>query len=507
MSKPLPLAPYTDTASFYIGRRLKTNPDATRFSGAALGHRPATGIECREAGWKGDASSVVPWSLSEEPFSHGSWGIVTEVRGLTTVNALFLWKSRGRIVAATFTDLHCSNFVTSRGGPPLIGESESLSGVHSAAPKAAAPAAAPATDADAALDAIRKLLGASAAPAVDADEVERLTDAAVSRHIDELRREMAPMLDVVSRMKSDPIVRGKVAVAAVASKNPIVDYLSSYYQAGFACPSNVCLAAPPSIGKTFAFRQLGKSYDVYLEHGCTDDIDEVSTLLGSTAPNPAGGFVVFDGVLTQAVRAASEGKTVLLLFDEVFRLGKTPSEYLLTFLTGVKLPDGTKVYRLRTRRIMPDGTLEVIECKATHLHLAAATNLGAKSPVEAFWDRWEHKRLPFDEASVRATAMTFAEHYGVTNPSELADKFAAGVAASRAAVADGSLKYPLSFRALENAAEMACRFVPTPDAASVLTLIANAVSDRCAHWGVDSGETDPASLTAVSIVRLALGVK
>jgi len=323
--------------------------------------------------------------------------------------------------------------------------------------------------------------------------------------LDPFREAMQPVMDILARMKSDPIVRGKVMVAAAASKNSIVDFLANYYQAGLPTPSLICLAAPPSIGKTFAFRQLGASYDSYLEHGCTDDIDEISTLLGSAAPDGKGGFVVFDGVLTQAVRAASEGKAVLLLLDEVFRLGKRPMDWLLTFLTGVKTPSG-KVYRLRTRRVMADGSLEVIECLAANLHLAAATNLGAKSPDQAFWDRWEHHRLPFDADSVKATTLSFAAHYAVTDPDVLATRFTAAVVTSRAAVADGSLKYPLSFRALENAAEFVSRRgAVTADA--VCQHIAATVADRCAAWGVDSGETDPASTTAVSLVRLSLGVK
>jgi len=498
MSKPLSLEKYTDTKTFYLGRRLKTD-----FTGA-YGILPSGGADAATAGWKGNAAAVVPYSAAHDtPIPSGAWGIVTAMIDDYYVDALFLWKSRGTIVSAIFTGLHCSNFVTSRGGPPLVGESESLAGVH-AAPKVAAPApvAAPAvaTDADAALDAIRKLIGGGAAP-MDEEALKR----AVKEQLDPFREAMQPVMDILARMKSDPIVRGKVMVAAAASKNSIVDFLANYYQAGLPTPSLICLAAPPSIGKTFAFRQLGASYDSYLEHGCTDDIDEISTLLGSAAPDGKGGFVVFDGVLTQAVRAASEGKAVLLLLDEVFRLGKRPMDWLLTFLTGVKTPSG-KVYRLRTRRVMADGSLEVIECLAANLHLAAATNLGAKSPDQAFWDRWEHHRLPFDADSVKATTLSFAAHYAVTDPDVLATRFTAAVVTSRAAVADGSLKYPLSFRALENAAEFVSRRgAVTADA--VCQHIAATVADRCAAWGVDSGETDPASTTAVSLVRLSLGVK
>jgi len=502
MSKPLSLEKYTDTKTFYVGRRLKTDPAAKRFTGP-FGSVDASGDDCRAAGWKGDAAAIVPWTIAEELLPFGTWGIVTKVIDDERVDALFVWRSQGRITASKMTELHCSNFVTSRGGPPLIGESESLAGVH-ATPKVAAPApvAAPAvaTDADAALDAIRKLIGGGAAP-MDEEALRR----AVKDQLDPFRDAMQPVMDVLASLKSDPLAKAKIVTAVAASKNPVVEYLSHFYTVGHEAVANVCLAAPPSIGKTFAYRQLGKAYDVYLEHGCTADSEEINTMLGSTAPDGKGGFVVFDGVLTQAVRTASTGKNVLLLLDEVLRLSEQGQVWLLTFLTGVKTPDGKK-YRLRTRRVMADGTLEVIECAAKHLHIGAAVNLGARSPNEAFWSRWHHHRLPFDAATVKNTALAFAASFGMTAADDLAEKFTAAVVASRSAVADGSLKYSLDFRALENALEWSAR-IGSLTAAVICAAIADSVEARCAHWGIDSGETDVASATSVSLVKLALGVR
>jgi hypothetical protein len=503
MSKPLSLEKYTDTKTFYVGRRLKTNPTA-KGMGGVFATRLTTGTEAALAGWKGNAAAVSPWDfILDGMFPMGTWGIVTAMLDDYHVDALFLWKESRGIVAVTFTGLHCSNFVTSRGGPPLVGESESLASVH-AAPKApaAAPAApAVASDADAALDAIRKLIGAGASPVVDEDMIKR----AVKEQLDPFRDAMQPVMDVLASLKSDPLAKAKIVTAVAASKNPVVEYLSHFYTVGHEAVANVCLAAPPSIGKTFAYRQLGKAYDVYLEHGCTADSEEINTMLGSTAPDGKGGFVVFDGVLTQAVRAASTGKNVLFLLDEVFRLSERGQEFLLTFLTGVKTPDGKK-YRLRTRRVMADGTLEVIECDAKHLHIGAAVNLSARTPSEAFWSRWHHKRLAFDTATVKATALAFAASFGVVDADDMAEKFTAAVVASRSAVADGSLKYSLDFRALENALEWSAR-TGSLAAAVICAAIADSVEARCAHWGIDSGETDVASATSVALVKLALGVR
>ena len=510
MSKPLPLAKYSYTGSFYVGRRLKTDPSQKTLTVPAAsyggyGTRYTTGADAVAAGWKGDPAAVLPWdSFVDGPFPMGTWGIVITMIDDARVDAMFLWKTARGIVATTFTGLHCHNFVTSRGAPPLIGESESLAGVHTA-PKVAAPApvAAPvvATDADAAIDAIRKLIGGGAAP-MDEEALKR----AVKEQLDPFREAMQPVMDILASLKSEPIAKARIITAVASSKNPVVAYLAQYYTVGHEAINDICLAAPPSIGKTYAFRELGKAYDVYLEHGCTADSEEINTLLGSTAPDGKGGFVVFDGVLAQAVRTASTGKNVLLLLDEVFRLSEQGQVWLLTFLTGVKTPDGKK-YRLRTRRVMADGTLEVIECSAAHLHIGAAVNLGARSPNDAFWSRWHHHRLAFDTATVKTTAMAFAASFGMTAADDLSEKFTAAVVASRAGVADGSLKYPLDFRSLENALKVAAGCGGPLNTAVVCAVLAEGVESHCAHWGIDSGETDPASATSVSLVKLALGVR
>jgi hypothetical protein len=509
MSKPLSLDKYTDTETFFVGRRLKSDPSLKKLvvpasSYGDYGSRRTTGSDAAAAGWKGNPAAVLSWDfILDGGFPMGTWGIVTAMIDDARVDAMFLWKTARGIVAVTFTGLHCSNFVTSRGGPPLVGENDSLASAKTAPASAAvASPAAPASDAEAALDAIKKLLGAGAAPVIDEDMVKR----AVEEQLDPFRDAMQPVMDILASLKSDPLAKAKIVTAVAASKNPVVELLSKYYTVGHDAVANVCLAAPPSIGKTFAYRQLGKAYDAYLEHGCTADSEEINTMLGSTAPDGKGGFVVFDGVLTQAVRTASTGKNVLLLLDEVLRLSEQGQVWLLSFLTGVETADGKK-YRLRTRRVMADGTLEVIECFAKHLHIGAAVNLGARSPNDAFWSRWKHERLAFSEATVNGTAVSFADNFGVTDSAVLAEKFTAALIASRAGVADGSLKYSLDFRSLQNALSMVTRRKASPSAAEVCATLADSVEAQCAHWGIDSGETDPASSTSVALVKLALGVR
>lgn len=267
--------------------------------------------------------------------------------------------------------------------------------------------------------------------------------------------------------------------------NVIVDVLSQFYEPGVEAPANVLLASPPSFGKSHSIRKLGEEYDVFLEHGCSDDMDEISTLLGSPLPDGKGGFIMVDGVLTEAVRAASIGKTVLFLLDEVLRLTPRAQEWLLTFLTGVKRNDGTRFYRLRTRRALPDGNLEVIECPSTNLHIVSATNLSILNPIEAFWSRWETVRIEFTLDQATATASSILNSYGIADrQSKLAKMWASIVKESRERYSKGELRFPVDFRILERSAAM----VDTGLASDVASFAAGRIKDNVANWHPDTGD-------------------
>jgi hypothetical protein len=292
---------------------------------------------------------------------------------------------------------------------------------------------------------------------------------------------------------ASPAVRARVrvALASTGGVNPIVDALAKFYTVGEEAPANVLLCSPPSLGKSYGVRTFAAGYDVYLEHGCSDDMDEIATLLGSPMPDGRGGFITVDGVLTQAVREASAGKNVLMLLDEVLRLSPRAQEWLLSFLTGVKRPDGSRVYRLRTRRVDASGALEVIECEAARLHIVGATNLGMLNPVEAFWSRWETVRLDFTTATVEAVAQAILSAHGIADPDRILSRaWAAIVQESRKAVAENKLRFPVDMRILERAAQLA----PEPTIAAVGKVAAERLADNTAHWNADLGDTDPQSV-------------
>jgi hypothetical protein len=309
--------------------------------------------------------------------------------------------------------------------------------------------------------------------------------------VDDLRTTLATVSAALA--VATPAVKSRVRAALAASldPNPIVDALAAFYTVGEEAPANVLLCSPPSLGKSYGVRTFAAGYDLYLEHGCSDDMDEIATLLGSPMPDGKGGFVTVDGVLTQAVRSASQGKNVLFLLDEVLRLAPRAQEWLLSFLTGVKRPDGTRCYRLRTRRVDADGALEIIECDAARLHIVGATNLGMIQPVEAFWSRWETVRLDFTPATVQSVATAILAAHGIPDAGDvLAKAWAHIVTESRKAVAEGTLRFPVDMRMLERAAQYATE----PTVQAVGAWAAQRMADNVAHWNADLGDTLPQSV-------------
>lgn len=338
------------------------------------------------------------------------------------------------------------------------------------------------------------LLAQKPAAAVGVDEaavlgvVNPLIDASNDRVADEfrqLRDEIAPLAALAAKASADASASARIPVlAAAASGNRIVDRLLPYYRPGVDVLTKVVVTAPPSFGKSYSIRILGRSYDLFLEHGCSPDADEIPTLLGSPVPDGKGGFTVVDGVLAQAVRAAASGKTVLLFLDELFRLNSVAENWFLSFLTGVKSPAG-RVYQLRTRRVTASGDLEVITCPAGNLHIIGASNLGLSRPSDAFWSRFLKHRLEWNLADCTAVAKSLLDSYGIVAPT-LPAKYAALIGVSRTECKAGRINYPVDFRLLESACEVAA----TPDEACVSVFVKDALVDQVANWDGDLGDTD-----------------
>lgn len=323
---------------------------------------------------------------------------------------------------------------------------------------------------------------------------------AVGERVDTLSATLATIAEALST--ANPAAKSKVAVAlGISSPNPVVEALSRWYAPNVTSAGNLLLCSPPSFGKSYGVREFGRGYDLYLEHGCSDDIDEVPTLLGNPVPDGKGGFIVVDGIITQAVRAASEGRSVLVLLDEVLRLAPRAQEWLLTFLAGYKAADGTRGYRLTTRRATEDGTFEVLHCGADKLHIVAATNLGIVTPVEAFWSRWEKVRFSFSEAATAGISQSVLAAYGFagTEAESVAKLWGTLVASSRTAVVEGRIAFPCDIRMLERAAShpsnTSCR--------DVVAALCDRLADCVARWDADLGDIDPVGVTWATDTGLA----
>jgi MoxR-like ATPase len=299
-----------------------------------------------------------------------------------------------------------------------------------------------------------------------------------------------------------PATVARLAVATAATGgSPILARIAPLYIAGADNAGTVaCLISPPSFGKSHAVRQLGKTYDTYLEHGCSDDMDEISTLLGTVTPDGTGGFIVTDGVLVQALRAAAAGRSTLLFLDEVFRLSPRAQEWLLTFLAPSK-----GQYTVRTRRALPDGTLETLSAPMDCLHIITAANLGLMPPPEAFWSRLHKIRIAFDVATLKSIARSVIDSHGIRdNGTATADKLAAGwaqtMAATRQQVKAGALAYPADIRILERA----CRHAAAADCAAVVDYLTHSLPDALAAWDGDLGDALPQSTQAAADAVAAL---
>lgn len=335
-----------------------------------------------------------------------------------------------------------------------------------------------------------------AQPAIDHAAI----DAAVARGVQSLRDEVKPLIDLAERAKTDSQTAARLPLIASAASAPggIMDKLIARYQPGKPAPVHACLLSPPSFGKSFAVRKLGESYDLYIEHGCSGDMDEISTLCGTVAPDGKGGFTTVDGVLSQATRAASNGQNVLVLLDEVFRLREDSTNWLLTFLTP-RTVAGVRTYQLRTRRPSANGTWEVIECPADRLHIVCAANLGHSRPNEAFWSRLDKVRIDANHSTLTQIASAVLSAYGISpgNPADVrafAESFASRMLESRKLVASGQLAYPLDIRVLVRACETAER----PELDSVRQRVKDSIVDACALWDGDLGDNVLASVDEAS---------
>jgi hypothetical protein len=285
-----------------------------------------------------------------------------------------------------------------------------------------------------------------------------------------------------------------------AGASPLLKKIQPYYPAG---KDNggivVCVASAPGGGKTTAISQLGMEYDTFISHGCSNDMDEVTNLLGGATPDGRGGFIVTDGPLVQAFRAAAAGQTVLLFLDEIFRLQESAQKYLLTVLEPNK---STGNFRVRTRRADASGAFEILECSPEKLHIIAAGNLSTLEPEEAFWRRFEHIRIGWEISECMEIAIAIGKRYGIEISIKAANAWASAVFVTRTECKAGALRYPLTNATLARACAVATGATNAELLESVGASISGGLPSNCCVWDSELGEsTSHSAAAAASIVE------
>jgi hypothetical protein len=300
--------------------------------------------------------------------------------------------------------------------------------------------------------------------------------------------------DINDLLKSPNVKKNIRVIQATASgDNPMLNAVTKYYSPNCEANTNIMLLSPPSFGKSHSIRILGSSYDNFLEHNCSSDIDEITTLLGNIIPDSSGtGFVNVDGILTQAMRDASNNKSVLLFLDEILRWNENTQAFLLTFLNGFeKEVNGIKEkwYKLTTRK-NKNGSLEVIEANAKNLHIISGANLTSELPIQAFWSRFRKIRFDFSIGFAKSTAKSILKSYDLEEVDKYTfenflNAFAYLMDKSRELVLKGALQFPIDFRNLKASLD-------SLDENTYKDLWQNLILhslDDCTVWNPDSGDT------------------
>lgn len=347
------------------------------------------------------------------------------------------------------------------------------------------------TNAEEKLKAMQELLGGGS---VDEDQVRDIVIDVVKEDVSPIVSEIKEKVDALSPLAetlekiADAMVsktnsRLPIATAVASGSNPILEMVAPFYKAGSTNPTKICISAPPSYGKSYSVGLLGASYDKFITHGCSGDMDEWSMLLGSCTPKKEGGFITTDGSLAEAVRSASDGKDTLFFLDEVFRMSPSTMESMLAFLAPQPDANGDLVYRLTTKH-NDHGVLETLTCKADKLHIICATNLSEVTPPEAFMDRFLFKHIRFSVDFIKQVAQSVADRYSIADGDVLASKFAEAMGASRTKHGTGQILKPLSIRDLERG----CVHASDATKDSVVQWITENGLDGLLMWNSDTGD-------------------
>lgn len=376
---------------------------------------------------------------------------------------------------------------------------------------AAAPAA-PAQDIHSAvmqnLSALQQSLQTMQAPApasgsVSEDEIQELIDEAVAPVRDSVN-DLETFVAGLNTTMATPQGRSRVMNSVQRSKNVILDKVLNYYPTGGDC-TQCLVTSPPSYGKTFAIRKLGEQYDVFLKHSCAERETEEQVLIGGPQADASGQWKVQDGVLTEAIRNASQGKTVLLFLDEILRWKLELQDSLLDLLQSSVDNQGNEFHELRTPH-MVNGQQEVLRCSTENLHIIGAGNREGNPITPAFDDRFHSVDVKYVESEYKEIVKSNLDSLGVKDVDAISDVYAGATTVSRRLYNEMRLRKPLTIRYLRRAVKMTYQSTGDAKADDVFLWMIQNMNDNHATWDARTGDQVPDSIEACKDVSSCLSI-
>lgn len=374
------------------------------------------------------------------------------------------------------------------------------------------PAPAPAQDIHSAvmqnLNALQQSLQTMQAPApasgsVSEEEIQELIDEAVAPVRDSVN-DLETFVAGLNVKMGTPQGRSTVVNAVQRSKNVILDKILNYYPTGGTC-TQCLVTSPPSYGKTFAIRKLGEQYDVFLKHSCAERESEEQILIGGPQADASGQWKVQDGVLTEAIRHASQGKRVLLFLDEIMRWKLELQDSLLDLLQSSVDNQGNEFHELRTPH-MVNGQQEVLRCSTDNLHIIGAGNREGNPITPAFDDRFHSVDVKYVESEYKEIARENLISKGVKDADAIAEVYAPATTAARKLYNEMRLRKPLSIRYLRRAVDMTYQNTGDAKADDVLQWMVQHLEDNHVTWDARTGDPVPDSIEACKDVASYLAI-
>lgn len=296
-----------------------------------------------------------------------------------------------------------------------------------------------------------------------------------------------------------PRVVAAVAAAVSPTKDRMLEAVRPFFTPGLEQTCAIpAVVSPPSFGKTYMADTIAGLYEASFLHPFKDDIDEISSLVGTVTPRPDGTLLTADGPLTAAIRSAQAGTKTLFIGDEIFNATRKTLEWMLSTLSP-RVHAGKRCYILQTRQVEEDGTFEILRAPVENLHILFMGNLRT-SPPEAFASRVQLLRFDFSKGWAKEVCLQRMEYFsgGEFKPSapaviDWADKFSTLMEATRARYSTLELARPLCFRFLIAAVQNVCRWEASPTVGHLSEYFNKYLPQQIAVQNAATQDTDPTS--------------